>query len=154
MNPSLIDESRNFSKVAKSHSCLIGSPHSLGFDVNQNPTNYLGCYTQFQPSDTGINKFLESKTEAFDFAPVFETNCLNIIEPDSIGFQEIENSKFLLNKDTLSDKQSPKDEHDLSSSQSSSQFNLSLVLRRGSLNSEEMYNDDCLSQPFSSGIDD
>ena len=157
MNSSAVDETRNSLKVAKSHSYVMGSPHSLGFYVNQSSPNFLSCScTQIQPYEIDINKFIGSKYEAFDFAPTFETNCLNIIQPDSIGFQEVEEAKFLLNNEGSSDKYFQKEDHDMSSSQShsSSQFNLSSVIRRGSLNSEELYKDDCLSQAFSSCIDD
>jgi hypothetical protein len=126
------------------------------FDVNQNSTNFISCsYTQIQPSETNINKFLESKYEAFDFAPIFETHCLNIIQPDSIGFQELEEAKLLFNKANVYEKLIHKEEYDMSSSQSnSSQFNSSSIIRKSSLNSEELYNDDYLSQAFSSCLDD
>ena len=156
MNSSAIDESRNFLNIAKSHSCIMGSPHSLSFDVNQNSTNFIGCsYTQIQPSQISINKFIESKYEAFDFAPIFGTHCLNIIQPDSIGFQELEGAKLLFNKANVYNKLIQKEEYDMSSSQSnSSQLNSSSFIRRSSLNSEELYNDESLSQAFSSCLDD
>ena len=155
MNSSAIDENRNILNIAKSHSCIMESPHSLSFDVNQNSTNFVSCTCiQIQLSENDINKFIESKYEAFDFAPIFETH-LNIIQPDSIGFQESEGAKLLFNKTNVYDKVFHKDEHDLSSSQSnSSQFNFCSVIRRGSLNSDDIYNDDCLSQAFSSCLDD
>ena len=130
------------------------SPRSLSFDANQNSMNFISC-SYIQPSQTSINKFIESKYEAFDFAPIFETRCLNIIQPDSIGFQELEGAKLLFNKANVYDKLIHKEEYDMSSSQSnSSQLNSSSLIRRSSLNSEELYNDECLSQAFSSCLDD
>ena len=157
MNSITIDETRNCIKAAKSRSCVMGSPHCLGFYVSQNSANFLSCScAQIQPVETGINKFIESKYEAFDFAPTFETKCLNIIQPDSIGFQESEGTKCLMNNSQRgSDKNFHNEEQDICSSQShSSQLNLSSVIRKTSLNSEELYKDDCLSQAFSSCIDD
>lgn len=156
MNPSAIDENKNYLTIAKCHSYAMESPNSLSFDVSRNSTNYLSCScTQIQPFENGITKFIESKYEAFEFAPAFETTCLNIIQPESIGFQGTEGSTFHFNRERASNKKLTKEEQYISSSHShSSQFNFSFVIHRGSINSEEFYKDECLSHAFSSCLDD
>lgn len=156
MNQSAIDENKNCLIVAKCHSCVMESPNSLSFDVSRNSTNYLSCScTQIQHFENGITKFIESKYEAFEFAPAFDTTCLNIIQPESIGFQGIEGSTFHFNRERASNKKLNKEEQYISSSHSrSSQFNFSSVIHRGSINSDEFYKDECLSHAFSSCIDD
>jgi hypothetical protein len=40
--------------------------------------------------EENIARFIQSKYTAFDFVSDFETNCLNIIKSDTIGFEDIE----------------------------------------------------------------
>ena len=111
MNPSAIDENKNYLTIAKCHSYAMDSPNSLSFDVSRNSTNYLSCScTQIQPFENGITKFIESKYEAFEFAPAFETTCLNIIQPESIGFQGTEGSTFHFNRERASNKKLTKED--------------------------------------------
>lgn len=103
------------------------------FHVNSNKLSY----------EENIARFIQSKYTAFDFVSDFETNCLNIIRSDTIGFEDIEklNDSYKKESDTdyIFHKQSTK---------------LSINKTDTITVSDNIYEESLLSQAFNSCIDD
>ena len=59
------------------------------FQVNSSKLSY----------EENIARFIQSKYTAFDFVSDFETNCLNIIKSDTIGFEDIEKLNDIIELD-------------------------------------------------------
>lgn len=93
--------------------------------------------------EENIARFIQSKYTAFDFVSDFETNCLNIIKSDTIGFEDIEklNDSYKKESDTdyILHKQSTK---------------LSMHKTDTITVSDNIYEESLLSQAFNSCIDD
>ena len=103
------------------------------FQVNSSKLSY----------EENIARFIQSKYTAFDFVSDFETNCLNIIKSDTIGFEDIEKLNDSYKKESDNDyifhKQSTK---------------LSINKTDTTTISDNIYEDSLLSQAFNSCIDD
>ena len=130
--------------------------HNENFQMNyQDSFQFSTTQKAFQVSyklndEENIAKFIQSKYSAFDFVPDFETNCLNIIKPDSIGFEDIDKLTCLYKKerDIIKDDS----ENDYIFHKQSTKLT---VHKTDTITvSDGIYDDNSLSQAFNSCIDD
>ena len=100
--------------------------------------------------EDNIAKFVQSKYSAFDFVSDFETNCLNIIKPESLGFEDIEKLNYMFKRE----KETNKEETDTDYIFHKQSTKLTVNKTDTITISDEIYDDNSLSQAFNSCIDD